>query len=375
MDAPASPRRAAAILLLAAASCSNRGVPIDPAPASASPSAAPPPVTAAPTPAPLPALAGGYRGVLDPDLPITMRLVREGDAVTGRYFYESKGADLTIEGKIAPDGAFTLEEKADGKITGTFRGAAGPSGELSGTWTDPKGGTRSFRLDPIACRPRGPAIILRKWHRARGRPKVPAPPGSKIIGCNLDVAYPEVFGLAGDKVEAIINDKLRLALLRDRAGQPCESPYATSGSYAVHMNRDGILSVSFTYDNACEQCAHPSFGGAAVNVLVDTGADLPLDRLLAPGGRARLAAALAAPLADRIAKTAGASAEDAGTLRDAYLAGDYVIEDKGLRLIAFFRLPHALQALDGDFGVLLPWAAIRPAIDPAGPVASLAAAP
>jgi len=43
--------------------------------------------------------------------------------------------------------------------------------------------------------------------------------------------------------------------------------------------------------------------------------------------------------------------------------------------VAFFQLPHAVQALDGDFGVLLPWATVLPALDPKSPAAAVWAPP
>jgi len=326
--------------------------------------------------APREPLTGEYRGAIDPGLRIVMRLSRDGgDAVSGRYFYESKGIDLVVHGKVASDGVFTLEERNDRKVTGTFSGAVGPNGELTGTWDAPAGGRRPFRVEPVPTRARGPAVIVKKWYRSRQKAKQPAPRSSPIGGCSIDIAYPEVLGLASAHVEDVINDKLRLALARDHHEGACDAPFVTNGGYAVHTNRAGVLSVSFTYDTACDLCAHPSFGGAVVNVLLESGADLPLERLLADKGRSKLFVALEAPVRDRIKATLGATAEDAPMLRSHYLAGDYVLEDKGLRLIAFFRLPHAVQALDGDFGVLLPWASIRAALDPTSPAAPIWSAP
>lgn len=322
------------------------------------------------------ALADGYRGAIEPDLAIAMRLRAASGQVEGSYFYEAKGIDITLTGSVTPDGALTLAETSAGKRTGAFAGAVDAAGVITGTWTagtgaDAGASARPFRIEPIPRRETASARVLKKWRRWHLRPRAMAPKGAMIQGCNFDVAYPEVFGLTSAAAEASINDKLRRALLQGRDDERCEVPFVTSGSYAVHMNRAGVLSVGFSYDNACEQCAHPSFGGAAVNVLLATGADLPLHALLTPGGRIKLAAALEQPVRARLKATDGASPDDAGMLRDAYLGGDYLLDKKGLRLIAFFRLPHAVQALDGDFGVVLPWASITAALDPASPAAGV----
>ena len=322
------------------------------------------------------ALADAYRGAIEPDLAIAMRLRRADAQVDGSYFYEAKGIDITLTGSVAPDGALTLAETSAGKRTGAFAGVIDAAGVITGTWTagtgaDAGASARPFRIEPIPRSESASARVLKKWRRWHIRPRAMAPKGAMIQGCNFDVAYPEVFGLTSAAAEASINDKLRRALLQGRDDERCEVPFVTSGSYAVHMNRAGVLSVGFSYDNACEQCAHPSFGGAAVNVLLATGADLPLHALLVPGGRLKLAVALEQPVRTRLKATDGASPDYAGMLRDAYLAGDYLLDKKGLRLIAFFRLPHAVQALDGDFGVVLPWASITSALDPASPAAGV----
>jgi hypothetical protein len=336
--------------------------------------AAPPASSVAASPA-APALADAYRGTIDPDLPITMRLVVGSNRIDGSYFYETRGTDLDLSGGFDAEGHLSLAETVAGKTTGTFNATLGPQGELDGTWDGAQGGRRVFHLDPIARHAGGPALIRKKWHRSRRRPKVAPRPGASILQCNLDLAYPEVFGLGDARVEAAINDKLRAAQLHDRNEDDCTTPYVLNGGYAVHTNRGGVLSVSYTYDSACVQCEHSTFGGAAVDVLVDTGATIPLESLLVPGGRAKLIPLLSAPVVARVRATAGATNEDLATLRNAYLSGDYVLEDKGLRLIAFFRLPHEVQALDGDFGALIPWATLAPLLDPASPAARVWTSP
>lgn len=368
---PRAPSRwlAASLCLVA---CSPRATRTDATPSAsvAAPAAAePPPPAPAATVSPPPALADAYSGTVEPDLRITMRLALApgGNAVTGSYFYESRGADLALSGDLDAQGHLALAETAAGKTTGTFRGTLAPSGELEGTW-DGAAGRRVFHLDPIARHAGGPALVRKKWHRSHRRPRVAPAPGSSILQCNLDLAYPEVFGLGAAPIEAAINEKLRAAQLHDR-DDACDAPSAVNAGYAVHTNRGGVLSVSYTYDNACVQCAHPSFGGQVVNVLVDTGATIPLEALFVTGGRTRLIPLLTPLVAARVKATEGASPDDVVMLRNTYLSGDYVLEDKGLRLIAFFRLPHALQALDGDFGVLLPWSTVAPLLDPASPAA------
>jgi hypothetical protein len=82
---------------------------------------------------------------------IQMRLRREGDMLTGSYFYESVGKDLALRGTITAAGDFTLREfDPSGAQTGLFKGSwSGPKCEdcvdsLSGKWRRPDGPLARF---------------------------------------------------------------------------------------------------------------------------------------------------------------------------------------------------------------------------------------
>jgi hypothetical protein len=72
--------------------------------------------------------------------PVIMTVERDGDALTGWYFYSDVGKELRLKGSIDASGAFTLEESVDAKTTGEFRGQLAGS-RWSGQWRKPDGGT------------------------------------------------------------------------------------------------------------------------------------------------------------------------------------------------------------------------------------------
>lgn len=87
-----------------------------------------------------------FRGTLGAKTSIQMRLRREGDKLTGTYFYESIGKDLALRGTITASGDFNVQEfDATGAQTGLFKGKwSGPDCEdcvdtLKGRWTKPDG--------------------------------------------------------------------------------------------------------------------------------------------------------------------------------------------------------------------------------------------
>ena len=78
-----------------------------------------------------------YSGSIGGKYAITMDLRKAGGVLRGAYRYAGKNAALALEGKLAPDGSFTLEEQSGGRVTGGFKGKL--EGEkISGTWSAPK---------------------------------------------------------------------------------------------------------------------------------------------------------------------------------------------------------------------------------------------
>ncbi len=83
-----------------------------------------------------------FRGMIN-GIGFEMKLVRDGDKLSGSYFYTKIGKPLKLSGKIEKDGKFTLEESDEnGKKTGVWSGtwkedenAAGIA--LEGSWKKP----------------------------------------------------------------------------------------------------------------------------------------------------------------------------------------------------------------------------------------------
>jgi hypothetical protein len=354
-----------ALPILAIAACSRQApqpLPEPPpvaavatAPASASASA-----SASARPPAAGALADAYQGSLDPDLAVFMRLSRDPatGGLHGRYFYASKGIDITLTGVLAPDNSFTLDEISGKKKTGTFTGAIASDGALHGTWADPSGkNARPFLFHPVPRNAAAPALIGKKQYHARYRVKDydgPEPPYQI-----LDMAAPELFGLADAAVEARINERLDHERREDSDMRRMIETYKSD--YTVWLDRDGVLSLTFYFDDSCTPCAYPAYGGKSMNISLATGDEIPLDKLFVKGGKAKLAAVAEA-----------AYRKQAGDEFDEYilsqcLEGDYTLSDKGLHLIAYFRLPHVSQGLDP--GLTIPYASLDKALDPKSPAA------
>src|SRR5262249_34007717 len=76
------------------------------------------------------------------NLELQMRLVREGDKLSGSYFYQKVGKKLDLRGSLDKEGHFLLDEFDGEKHTGVFKGlwtVSTDSGEvsISGDWSTP----------------------------------------------------------------------------------------------------------------------------------------------------------------------------------------------------------------------------------------------
>jgi hypothetical protein len=82
------------------------------------------------------------RGEIAHGLNIEMKLVREGSKLSGSYYYERIGKDISVRGAIDEAGSIVLEEFVKGHKTGIFTGKFVSDVRIEGKWSKP-GSTRS----------------------------------------------------------------------------------------------------------------------------------------------------------------------------------------------------------------------------------------
>src|SRR5258708_13815671 len=89
-----------------------------------------------------------YRGTIANNLSIEMILTRDGDRLTGTYFYPKVGKSINLGGTVDKDGNVELKESDEsGKDTGIFKGKWKPAtdspdpslNEIEGKWSKPDG--------------------------------------------------------------------------------------------------------------------------------------------------------------------------------------------------------------------------------------------
>src|SRR6266478_7682603 len=87
-----------------------------------------------------------FSGTIANNLPVEMTITRDGDRLTGTYFYPKVGKNINLAGTIDKNGNVELKESDDsGKDTGIFKGkwksaidSPDPGlNEIEGKWSKP----------------------------------------------------------------------------------------------------------------------------------------------------------------------------------------------------------------------------------------------
>ena len=319
-----------------------------------------------------------FRGTLGGKIAIQMRLRREGDRLSGSYFYESVLKDLSLRGTIDAAGAFTLEEfDAAGARTGLFKGRwSGPTCEdcgdsLTGKWTRPDG-TRplEFTLGEYPVSFEGDTRLVSKSLKESKRQ-------GKWGGYEISAEYPQLQGGGANALK--FNEAVRAFVLKDVADYKKQFGEGEGGggeldlSYYVSFADDSLVSVDFSdywfYFGAGSRMA----ASTTFNYDLARGRQLKLSDLFKPSTDylkvitetckmelKRQFEGESFPDAERI----GASVED--------VVGDekkWLISRDGF--VVIFDSMQFGPSGSGEHTVVVPFAALKNFIRPDGPLAPL----
>lgn len=312
---------------------------------------------------------------------VQMRLRRGGDALEGSYFYErSKGGSLRLEGKVEPDGHFTLREfDAAGAQTGLFKGTWDNDEQqqelyLTGQWSRPDGTRQTeFSLaEMFVAFHAGARIVTREMKDADRR-----------MNFEISVEYPQVEGLPA---AAGFNEAARALAAKEaadfrkgvadyRADYRGEKPQGPGNSldlgYYVDYADDSLISVGFTEDTYYAGAAHPNHATVVLNYDLKAGRALRLTDLFRPGSP------YLKTISDYCLKelegdadlegAGGMIAEGASAKLENYR--NWLVKKQGLE-ITFDPYQVGPYAAGPQY-VTIPYKALAKIINPAGPLAPL----
>ncbi len=330
-----------------------------------------------------------FKGSIGNTLGLQMKLVREGDKLTGSYFYQKVGTKLDMRGTIDKDGNVVLEEfDAGGKQTGAFKGTwkLDENGliEIAGNWSKPNNDKKtafSLHQEPIEFSG-AVEIVLRRIKE-----------NNKKLKYEIDAEYPQLTGAVNPNFEKF-NQTVRSLVIKKvgdfkkdmaqpEAGEAPtestgESPTESMGSdigtgYTVALAKDDLISIQFDVSSYEAGAAHPNSYSEVVNFDLKNGKSLKLADLFRPGSKylQTIAAYCIAELKKQAKKQGAESMLDddwiqrgAGPDNENYSSWTITRTGLGITFDSYQVAPYAA----GPQHVLVPYSALKEMIKADGPV-------
>ena len=330
-----------------------------------------------------------FRGTIGSNLAIEMSLTRDGDRLTGTYFYPKVGKNINLGGTIDRDGNVELKETDEsGKDTGVFKGKWKPAtdspdsdlNQIEGKWSKPDGSKETaFQVVQQPVEFSTAARINSKVIKEANKEK----------HYTINAEYPQI---EGDPGFDNFNREARSLIAKDVAAfktaetveetdtgseTPAETLDSTLDiSFEIRCATDDLISVEFTEGEYSRGAAHGNSTTTVLNYDVKKGKKLALADLFNPKSNflSRISTYCIKELRERAKKDKDAMLDEetmksgASPRADNYRA--CAITRKGL-WITFDPYQVAPYAA-GPQNVLVPYAALKDIIKLDGPVAAFA---
>jgi hypothetical protein len=322
-----------------------------------------------------------FRGSIGSALGLQMKLRREGEKLSGSYFYQKIGTRIDLKGTIDNDGNLTLQEfDASGKQTGVFRGFWKTDNEdgvisISGNWTKPAGEKKtafSLHQEPIEFSSQV-EIVAKQIKEA-----------NKKLNYKIDVDYPQLTGSTDPNVDKF-NQYAKALVIKEvsefrkaMAAETDEEIPSETGSdlgigYTVTIAKDDLMSIEFDSGSYYRGAAHPNSHSQVVNYDLKNGKPLRLADLFKPGSKyLQTIATYCINDLKKQSKLKGAdsmldnSTIESGASADPKNYQSWTITRKGLGIN--FDSYQVAPYVAGPQYVLVPYSALKDIIKPDGPI-------
>lgn len=232
-----------------------------------------------------------FKGSIGSRLGLQMRLTRDGDNLTGNYFYDKVGTRIDIKGTIDKDNNITLDEfDSGGKQTGQFKGTwlanADGTANLAGNWTKPGSDKKTaFSLHEEPIEFTAAVELVAKQIKEN----------NKKLNYQIEAAYPQATGSSDNRFDKF-NQEARSVVTReiaefkkqntdeaaDATAQPSpEDKSSTPGNtldigYDIALAKDDLISVKFEVGSYSAGAAHPNSVSTVLNYDVKSNKVLKL---------------------------------------------------------------------------------------------------
>ncbi len=329
-----------------------------------------------------------FTGSIGSRLGLQMKLVREGENLTGSYFYQRVGTKINLRGAIDKDGNVTLAEfDPSGKQTGEFQGRWRPEESgliaITGNWKKPNSTKQTaFYLEeePIEFSS-GVEIVVRRITE-----------NNKKLKNKIDAEYPQLTGSGSPNYEKF-NQTVRGLVIKkvsmfkqemapDAEDPPTdESTTESTGSdldiaYKLDLAKDDLISLRFVVGSYSAGAAHPNSYSEVINFDLKNGKLLKLGDLFQPGSKylQTIAAYCIAQLKGQGEQKGENALEDddwiqrgAGPDEENY--SSWTIGRKGIGIT--FDAYQVASYAEGPQYVLLPYSSLKDVIKADGPLGQI----
>jgi hypothetical protein len=325
------------------------------------------------------------------NLRIEMALVRDGDRLTGTYFYPKVGKNIALSGTVDKSGSVDLRESDEsGKETGIFKGKWKPAtdspdpnlNEIEGKWSKPDGSKETaFQVSQQPIEFSAAVRVVPKVIKEADKKKL----------YTIDAEYPQIEGDARfDKFNREARGLITKDVAAFKAGQTSEESESGNDNvladeartstldigYEIRYATDDLISVEFSEGSYEAGAAHGNSNTTVMNYDVKNGKKLTLADLFNPNAKylSAISAYCIKDLRDQSKKYKDAMLDEemmktgASPRADNYRA--VAITKKGL-WVTFDPYQVAPYAA-GPQTVLVPYSALKDIIKPDGPVAAFA---
>lgn len=328
-----------------------------------------------------------FKGSIGSTLGLQMKLVREGEKLTGSYSYQKVGTPINISGTIDKGGNVIIDEfDSGGNQTGTFKGVWNEDENgliaIAGNWTKPNSDKKtafSLHEQPIEFSS-GVEIVARRIKE-----------NNKKLKYEIDAEYPQLTGSGSPNYEKF-NQTVRGLVTKKVAAfkkemtpdpddpPPTESPTESMGSdlsiaYVIALAKDDLISVLLDVGSYSAGAAHPNSYSEVVNFDLKNGKLLKLADLFQPGSKHLQT--IAAYCSADLKKQGKQKGEDSmldddwiqrGAGPDAENYSSWTIGKKGLGFV--FDSYQVAAYAAGPQHVLVPYSALKDIIKTDGPIAA-----
>jgi hypothetical protein len=322
------------------------------------------------------------------NLSIEMQLLRDGEHLSGTYFYPKVGKNISLSGTVDKDNNVTLNESDEtGKQTGTFKGkwqtasdSPDPSiFEIEGKWSKPDGSKPTeFMVTQQPYEFTANVQVNAKIIKDANKQKL----------YSVTAEYPQI---EGDSRFDGFNREARALVTKDtgafKAGETSADANEVTGltsenqtstmeiSYDFHYANDNLISVAFNEGMYSRGAAHGNSTTQVINYDVKSGKKLALGDLFKDKSKylSVIASYCQNELGERAKKRDAMILPEligtgAGPRADNYKAWN--ITKKGL-WITFDPYQVAAYAAGPQY-ILVPYSVLKDIIKPDGPIAMYA---